>query len=245
MPMRDRADREPLDEEAGSGPRAASAVPEALGPLRVLGFDPHRDPPEWVAIEKPAGFHSVETVRGDGGPSVEAALRGSWAPLRQLEEAGLVHRLDRETSGAMLVATSAEARERLRAGIADGSIRKTYLAAIAGRSPLPESGEFRLRFSSRYRRSAKVTVRAAGDGEEGLCRWRTISTKGNRRLIEVELVGPGRRHQIRAGLAHLGAPLVGDALYGGVAAARLALHATRLVVAGVTVDSPMPEGFGA
>ena len=155
-----------------------------------------------------------------------------------------MHRLDRETSGTMLVATSTEARDRLRVAIVDGSILKSYLAAIPDRSPLPMAGEFRLRFSSRYRRSAKVTVREHGDGEEGVCRWSTLGRAAGGRLIEVELIGPGRRHQIRAGFAHLGAPLAGDTLYGGASASRLALHATRLRIAGLTVTSPMPSGFG-
>ena len=244
MQQRDNAEPESRGDEPSRVTERRSAVPELLGSIPVLGVDPRREPPDWIAIEKPAGMHSVHSSRGDGGPSVEAILRVAWPPLAALEEAGLVHRLDRETSGVMLVAAAPAASARLRLAIADGSIRKTYLAAIAVRAALPSSGEFRLWFSSRYRRSARITVRDRGDGEEGVCRWRTRAILDDRRLLEVELVGPGRRHQIRAGFAHLGAPLVGDALYGGVDASRLALHAERLVVEGATIDSPAPEGFG-
>ncbi len=194
MPMQppDHVEPESRGDEPSRVTERRSEVPEFLGSIRVLGLDPRREPPDWIAIEKPAGMHSVHSSRGDGGPSVEAILRVAWLPLAAIEEAGLVHRLDRETSGVMLVAATPEARARLRRAIADGSIRKTYLAAIAARAPLPSSGEFRLWFASRYRRSAKITVRDRGDGEEGVCRWRTRAMLDDRRLLEVELVGPGR-----------------------------------------------------
>ena len=246
MPRPDRSAPEPQGHDRVADPEGRSPWPPSIGSLRVLATDPRREPPAWIAIDKPPGLHSVASVRGDGdgGASCESILREGSPTLASLEEAGLVHRLDRETSGVMLVATSAAARDRLRIAISDGSIRKTYLAGISAGAPLPAAGEFRLRFSSRYRRSAKVTVRAHGEGEEGICRWRTLGEERARRLIEVELVGPGRRHQIRAGFAHLGAPLLGDALYGGAAATRLALHAARLVVEGTTITSAMPERFG-
>lgn len=244
MLSRDRPDPAPRDDDRVEVSEESSSVPRSIGGLKVLGFAPRGVPPEWIAIEKPPGVHSVASNRGDGGASVESLLREGWPRLAPLEEAGLVHRLDRETSGVMLVATSAATRDRLRRAIADGSIEKHYLAGIAVNAPLAESGEFSLRFSSRHRRSTKVTVRSVGEGELGACRWRTLAGDAARRLIEVELVGPGRRHQIRAGFAHLGAPLVGDALYGGAAATRLALHAARLVVEGTTITSMMPERFG-
>ena len=241
---RDRSDPDTRDDLHTDTTEEASPIPVVFGGIRVLASAPGEVPPAWIAIEKPPGLHSVASARGDGGASVESILREGWPRLASLEEAGLVHRLDRETSGVMLVATSAAARDRLRVAISNGAIRKTYLAGISADAPLPAAGEFRLQFSSRYRRSAKVTVRAHGAGEEGVCRWRTLERDSLRRLLEVELVGPGRRHQIRAGFAHLGAPLLGDALYGGADAARLALHATRLVVEGTTIVSPIPEGFG-
>ena len=62
--------------------------------------------------------------------------------------------------------------------------------------------------------------------------------------MEIELIGPGRRHQIRAGFAHLGTPLVGDTLYGGPEAPRIMLHAWSVTIEGRKIEAPLPEGFG-
>lgn len=216
-------------------------VPHALTreapKLVVLAADAEHG---WMMVDKPAGWHSVTLARSDGSPTVEQVLRRDHPELEAIPEAGLVHRLDQGTSGCVLVGTSTASRERLRSAMKDGSIRKIYLAGIDG--DLPSVGEFRLYFTSRHRRSAKVTVRREGSGvEEGRCRWRRVP--GEDRLLEVELLGPGRRHQIRAGLASLGAPLRGDELYGGRAASRLALHAWRLHLDGRLIESPRPDGM--
>lgn len=224
-----RRSNEPLADRPGSDRGASELV--------VLASDAEQG---WMVVDKPAGWHSVEVSKTDGAPTVEQVLRRDHPPLQGMPEAGLVHRLDQGTSGCLLVATSTASRERLRSAMKDGSVRKIYLAATDG--VIPTEGEFRLFFSSRHRRSAKVSVRSDGTAaEEGRCRWRRIP--GERNLLEVELIGPGRRHQIRAGLASLGAPLRGDELYGGPAAPRLALHAWRLVIDGRTIESPRPIGL--
>ena len=213
-------------------------------PISIL-----REEDSWLVVAKPAGIHSV-AQRGSDAPSVEAWLRASRPELGELAECGLVHRLDHETSGCLLVAKDADTRERLRDAFSGrgGEVRKTYLARVEGR--LPErvmAGSFTLSFTSRHKGSAKVTVHTRGEPDTiGRCRWRVRSVAGvgaeTTTLLEVELLGPGRRHQIRAGLAFEGHPLVGDTLYGAREAVQgPLLHAWRLEVDGRLVECPAPE----
>lgn len=217
---------------------------DARGTLAVLARGTSPEGP-WLVVEKPSGWHTL-SGRSDG-PTVEDALRSEHPECGLLSEAGLVHRLDLETSGCLLASTSAEGRLAWRErwqGRSGGPILKTYLAragAAAELGPDGDRGEFTLYFRSRYRRSAKVTVDRSGrEAEQGRCRWRMRRRDALGTLLEIELVGPGKRHQIRAGLAALGAPLLGDTLYGGAAAARINLHAWRLEFDDVLVESPPP-----
>ena len=213
--------------------------------------------PGWLVISKPAGWHSVGEAggaaegEGDGSEavgSVEAWLRSGRPEHASLPEAGIVHRLDFGTSGCLVAARTAADYERLRAAVGSaGGARKTYLALV--HAGIAEQGSFRLYFSSRHKGSRKVTVRREGTAPEcGRCRWTVLrrSVDDAHDLVEVELVGRGRRHQIRAGLAWLGHPLAGDELYGGHCGAhRLpALHAWRVEVDGETVECVPDARFG-
>ncbi len=124
---------------------------------------------------------------------------------------------------------------------------KQYLALASGECV---SGEFALSFTSRHKGSQKVTVSACSvavrDASIGRCRWsrleRASGANDLHTLLEVDLLGPGRRHQIRAGLAHLAMPLLGDVLYGGEPHADgVHLHASKLTVEGVRVSAPPPR----
>ena len=203
-----------------------------------------REEPSWLVLAKPAGMHTVEQNGNEGAPSVESWLRAARPELAGLEECGLVHRLDFDTSGCLIVAKAEGTRERLRDAFSGrgGDIRKIYLARVEGRfADRVMAGAFTLSFTSRHKGSSKVSVHTRGEPETiGRCRWRVLSVLDEPTLVEVELLGPGRRHQIRAGFAYEGHPLVGDALYGSRADGPIRLHAARVEVDGVTVECPPP-----
>lgn len=216
---------------------------------------------QWMVLHKPAGWHSVEARFSRGGEVLARWLAEHHPAQSPLPDAGLVHRLDQCTSGCIIAAKSESMRSVLREAVSGRgqlSVRKVYLALVM--CGVPAQGRFELLFSSRHKGSAKVTVRRDGEGERGECSWRVVraadAMKGENPdsaapaaafdLIEVELHGPGRRHQIRAGMAFMGHPLAGDSLYRGAplsppwSAGCFALHAWRVVIDGVTVESPHP-----
>ena len=203
--------------------------------------------PEFMVLDKPSGWHTVRG-KGDalGEPSVEGWLLERDSETEHLPEAGLVHRLDRGTSGCLIVAKTLDASEVLQEELRDGRIQKRYLAIVEGR--VARKGDFVLHFNSRYRGSKKIRVTAEGHYTvRGRCRWwrRDDLVPGpGRQAVEVDLMGAGRRHQVRAGLAFLGTPLVGDPLYGGPESDRVMLHAWAVIVEGRRIEAPIPDGFG-
>jgi RluA family pseudouridine synthase len=194
----------------------------------------------WVAVDKPAGIpahplHFDEThtmVNGFVARYPGAAAVGDGGLY-----AGLVHRLDPGTSGVLLFATEQDAWQRARDAFRARRARKRYAARVHGHLWLPEPRSVRLELASRGER-----VRSApGEGREALTRLlRAEPAPGETTFLELE-IETGVRHQIRATLAHLGHPVVGDTLYGAPPAARLALHASELELEDFAARSPLPE----
>ncbi len=194
----------------GEGPRAP-------GGLVILHSDE-----ELVAIDKPAGLLSVGTEH-ERERTALSLLRSSLSRPGKPASLWPVHRLDRETSGVLLFARTRAARAAVQARWSEA--RKLYLAIVSG-APAPASGTIEQPLFEDDNLFVRVGARPGA--KPSSTRYATRAVEGGRALLEVEL-DSGRKHQIRAHLAWLGHPLVGDARY-GVAGPRLGLHALRLGV---------------
>jgi 23S rRNA pseudouridine1911/1915/1917 synthase len=184
-------------------------VAEPDAPLAVLHADD-----AVVAVDKPAGIATHPLRPGEHGTLANALVARfpeCGLVANDVREGGVAHRLDVETSGVVLAARTRAAWQSLRRAFADGAVHKEYLALVAGTppphgtvtAPLVHAGK-RVRVArdsdlDRLPARTEVEVLARGDGV-ALVRARSST---------------GRMHQIRVHLAHLGHPLVGDALYGG------------------------------
>jgi 23S rRNA pseudouridine1911/1915/1917 synthase len=202
-----------------------------------------------VVVDKPAGVPCQPLLAGEKG-TLANALVARYPEMATVSddprEAGLCHRLDVETSGVLLAARTRAAWEAMRAAFSEaGAVEKTYLALVAG--PLVEAGVI------------EVPLAHAGDhvrpdfaqGRPARTEFTVRARQGAYALVEVQLV-TGVLHQVRAHLAAVGAPIVGDALYDGPAEPgldRFFLHAAALRVTHptsgqrLTVRSPLPPAL--
>lgn len=199
---------------------------------------------EALVIDKPAGL-PVDRPK-DGTVALADLvddLRFGFA-----RPPGIVHRLDRDTSGVLLLSRNLGAHRRFSASFQAGEVGKTYLAVLDG---VPEAEEGRIELGL-----SKVSTAAAGwrmiparNGKPSVTDWRVIAVKDGRALVRFE-PKTGRTHQLRVHAASgLGLPIVGDPTYGRGGEPML-LHAHRIVVPrrskpAIDVVAPLPARFGA
>jgi len=184
-----------------------AAAPEAI-PLRVLYEDD-----DLVAVDKPAGMTVHPGAGARSGTLVNALLHrygrlsSAGGPLRP----GIVHRLDKPTSGVLLVAKNDEAHARLAEQFRRRQLEKRYLALVHGRLPRAHD-TIRLPVARDLVRRTRMTTRRR-QGRAALTEYRVLGSAGGFTLAEA-LLHTGRTHQIRVHFAALGHPVVGDTLYG-------------------------------
>jgi len=203
---------------------------------------------EAILLDKPAGL-PVDRPR-DGSLSLENHLGSLTFGFQRWPLA--VHRLDRDTSGCLLLARNPKAHKRFAAAFEAGEVAKTYVAAVAG---VPGEQEGVIDLPLEKTSSAEMGWRMVGSkrGKRALTRWRLIATQGGNALIAC-FPETGRTHQIRVHLAEgLGLGIIGDPVYGAPPVepgAPMLLHARALSVprAGkppVEGKAPLPDRFTA
>jgi 23S rRNA pseudouridine955/2504/2580 synthase len=194
-----------------------------------------------VAVNKPAGVLVHAGDRGDSRDTLIDQVTAWLVHDQPPPEAGtlrefvrpsptfsptLVHRIDRETSGLVLIGKTLPATQELSALIRKRQVRKTYLALALGGLP-QRSGTIDVPIARQQDGKGRRRKVEAGHGQRAITHYRVLRQVGHFTLLELELV-TGRTHQIRAHLAHVGAPLLGDHEYGDRARNRHAAEALGL-----------------
>jgi 23S rRNA pseudouridine1911/1915/1917 synthase len=220
---------------------AAPLPPPIPPPLRLV----HEDDVILV-IDKPSGLLTIAT-ESERERTAYRLLRDWFSRRGASSHLFIVHRLDRETSGLLVFAKSAAAKEHLQAQFAVRTAERLYVALAEG-VIRQEEGSFVSRLVET--RALRVRIAERGGGKEAITRYRVLERRRASTLVELRLV-TGRRAQIRAQLAAAGHPIAGDAQYGSRTdpLKRLALHATRLAFVHprggrMSFDSPLPAAFG-
>ncbi|WNG14986.1 RluA family pseudouridine synthase [Cystobacter fuscus] len=226
--------------------------PEPRAPARRFVEGPElpvlHDDASWVVVNKPAGL-SVEPAGGNV-PSVVELVAARLPPFDVEGQAlpGVVHRLDRDTSGCLALARTDASAAALERAFQEKQVDKRYWALVLGETPERERLEGPYGRDPKDPRRFTTKVRSA---RRAALSYEVRERLRGATLVEVRLE-TGRTHQIRVQLAEAGHPVLADALYGpdetrthpaAGAVGRHALHALRLSLPGVSVEAPLPEDF--
>ena len=207
-----------------------------------------------LVVNKAPGL-VVHPAPGNWSGTLMNGLLHRDAAFFQVPRAGIVHRLDKDTSGLMVVARQRESMDRLVQAIAARTVSRQYLALACGgwRGATRQRVDAPVGRDPRNRLRMAVVDLAQTSGKTAMTDFELIDTNAQATLVRC-ILHTGRTHQIRVHMSHLGYPLVADALYGGSPAfgmVRQALHATRLAFAhpvsgeSLVFDVPPPPDFGA
>jgi len=215
-------------------PRPPDEAPRAQRmPLKIV----HEDA-ALIVIDKPAGL-VVHPGAGQPDRTLMNALLAHAAALAGVPRAGIVHRLDKDTSGLLVVAKTVEAQASLVKQLADRTIRRVYLALVQGDPPASGTIDAPVGRDARARTRMAVTHR----GKPARTTYRVLERFGRAALVECRLE-TGRTHQIRVHFQHIRHPLVGDTVYRrgtrhGISFPRQALHAAELSLIHPSSGEPM------
>ncbi len=225
-------------------PAPAAASPQDI-PLTIMFEDEHL-----IVIDKPAGMVVHPAAGNPDGTLVNALLHhcaGQLSGIGGVARPGIVHRIDKDTSGLLVAAKSDIAHEGLARQFADHSIDRAYRAVVKGR-PMPPAGtvEGRIGRSSKDRKKMAVLDDGDNRGKHAITHFRTLETLNGATLVEC-MLETGRTHQIRVHMSSIGHALLGDPVYGRSDSRfrpilnRLSFHRQALHAAMLGFDHPVSD----
>jgi 23S rRNA pseudouridine1911/1915/1917 synthase len=215
-------------------PRPAHNEPQAI-PLKIVFEDEHL-----LVVDKPAGLVVHPAAGNFDGTLVNALLHhcgGSLSGIGGVARPGIVHRIDKDTSGLLVVAKTDVAHEGLAKQFAAHSIDRRYLAIVSG-VPIASEGTVDAPLARSSANRKKIAVVEGARGKRAITHWTRLKVLKDATLVECRLE-TGRTHQVRVHMASIGHPLIGDPVYGRAGKAhckllnelgfaRQALHAAEL-----------------
>lgn len=194
-----------------------------------------RETADYLVVDKPAGL-LVDTVASSSVPTLKSAVAGYTAEDKSAR-AGIVHRLDRDTSGVMVVARTTAMHEQFKRQFQNRQIKKYYLALVAGH---PKQDRARLELPIRRSLKRPTTMTIHPSGRSAISEYECLAQTKDYSLLRVRIL-TGRTHQIRVQLAYLGHPVVGDIVYGTskrpAGMHRQFLHAHKLIFSDIGGES--------
>ena len=190
-------------------PEPAHNEPQEI-PLPIVYEDEHL-----LVVDKPAGLVVHPAAGNRDGTLVNALLHhcgGSLSGIGGVARPGIVHRIDKDTSGLLVVAKHDKAHEGLARQFAAHSIDRRYLAIVSG-VPRQAEGKVDAPLARSPQNRKKIAIVAAGKGKRAVTHWKRLTLLNDAALVECSLE-TGRTHQVRVHMASIGHPLVGDPVYG-------------------------------
>jgi len=240
-----KKDGEPL--MPGDKVKTGFTIEYDLGPLKevpeVIALPVIYEDKNVVVVDKPAGIISHARGKFWQEASVASFMRDKVARLTG-ERSGIVHRLDRPTSGVMICAKNQETLKFLQKQFADRKVQKTYIA-ITDKKPKKEHAKIIAPIARNLKDPRTFCVNKTGKKAE--TEYRVIKSNNDYTMIELK-PHTGRTHQLRVHLAYINCPVIGDELYKGASCSRLLLHAKKLSILlpdgkKTTFQSELPKEF--
>jgi 23S rRNA pseudouridine1911/1915/1917 synthase len=244
--------------KVGEGDRLGITIPDSQ-PLELaaeaIDLDILYEDDELIIINKPAGLVVHPAPGHESGTLVNALLYHcpNLAGIGGVQRPGIVHRLDKDTTGALVIAKTDRSHQHLQAQLKAKTARREYLGIVHG-SPKTAHGSIDLPMGRhRFDRQKMAVIPVEKGGRNALTHWQLLERLGNYSLLEFRLE-TGRTHQIRVHSSQIGHPILGDPLYSsgrsiGVNLSGQLLHAYRLILEhpctgeSITSIAPIPPVF--